>query len=112
MSQLPVGELGEMELTWQEIMSITELQVSMGRALQKQRVEGDNEGHGVGCEGKDLAGGVGSCPAAVHPSLPSSLPSSLPLSLFSSHPTCLSSSTARLPSLPPLTLSNELFSSR
>lgn len=64
LSQLPVGELGEMELTWQEIMSITELQVSMGWALQKQRVEGDNEEFGVGCEGKDLVRGVGSCPAA------------------------------------------------
>lgn len=28
MTQLPTLELGEMELTWQEIMSITELQVS------------------------------------------------------------------------------------
>lgn len=27
-TQLPTLELGEMELTWQEIMSITELQVS------------------------------------------------------------------------------------
>lgn len=28
MTQLPIPEPGEMELTWQEIMSITELQVS------------------------------------------------------------------------------------
>lgn len=109
LSQLPVGELGEMELTWQEIMSITELQVSMGWALQKQRVEGDNEEFGVGCEGKDLARGVGSCPAALFTFYALF---SAPLFSFSSHLICLSSSTAHLPSLSPLTLSNELFSSR
>lgn len=40
MTQLPTPELGEMELTWQEIMSITELQVS--------RTEGAGEGKGRG----------------------------------------------------------------
>ena len=39
-TQLPTPELGEMELTWQEIMSITELQVS--------RTEGAGEGKGRG----------------------------------------------------------------
>lgn len=44
-TQLPTPELGEMELTWQEIMSITELQVSRaggtwGRKEQKSREYG------------------------------------------------------------------------
>ena len=50
MTQLPIPEPGEMELTWQEIMSITELQVSQvggnevvgGGKAAKQRV-------GLGC---------------------------------------------------------------
>lgn len=105
LSQLPVGELNEMELTWQEIMSITELQVSMGWALQKQRVEGDSEKHGVGCEGKELAGGVGSCPAALFTLL---CPLLCPF-LFSSHLICLSSSTAHLPSLSPSPLATSSF---
>lgn len=38
MTQLPTPELGEMELTWQEIMSITELQVSwVGAGAGKHR---------------------------------------------------------------------------
>lgn len=41
MTQLPTPELGEMELTWQEIMSITELQVSGGG-----RVGGGRGGRG------------------------------------------------------------------
>ena len=45
MTQLPTLELGEMELTWQEIMSITELQVSgaggtWGREEQRSREAG------------------------------------------------------------------------
>lgn len=109
LSQLPVGELGEMELTWQEIMSITELQVSMGWALQKQRVEGDNEEFGVGCEGRIWLGVWAH--AQPHCS-PFYALFSAPFFSFSSHLICLSSSTAHLPSLSPLTLSNELFSSR
>lgn len=46
MAQLPTPELGEMELTWQEIMSITELQVS-GVA---------GAGEGKGREAESLAG--------------------------------------------------------
>lgn len=44
-TQLPTPELGEMELTWQEIMSITELQVSgtggtQGRGELRSRESG------------------------------------------------------------------------
>lgn len=67
---------------------------------------GGNEEHGGEGEGKDLVGDVGSCPAALLTFLQ---PSSLPLSLFPSHLISLSSSTACLPSLPPLTLSNQLL---
>lgn len=43
-TQLPTPELGEMELTWQEIMSITELQVSRigGRGREELRSRESN----------------------------------------------------------------------
>lgn len=43
-TQLPTPELGEMELTWQEIMSITELQVSGsgGRGREELRSRESN----------------------------------------------------------------------
>lgn len=43
-TQLPTPELGEMELTWQEIMSITELQVSEsgGRGREELRSRESN----------------------------------------------------------------------
>lgn len=40
-TQLPTPELGEMELTWQEIMSITELQVSGGGRGGRGREKGE-----------------------------------------------------------------------
>lgn len=43
MIQLSTSELGEMELTWQEIMSITELQVSKGGIGWGERVSDKRE---------------------------------------------------------------------
>lgn len=88
LSQLPTGELGEMELTWQEIMSITELQVSMGWALawpvaESRRAMGNTGGR------EDTGWGyrpLSSCFAYIslyHPLLYSSLLSSSHLIRFS-----------------------------
>lgn len=52
-TQLPTPELGEMELTWQEIMSITELQVS--RDVNKGEA-GRHGWEGTGLRAGDVAG--------------------------------------------------------
>lgn len=53
-TQLPTPELGEMELTWQEIMSITELQVSRVRRAgeRKSREAGNLAGTEAGAWSK------------------------------------------------------------
>lgn len=85
-----------MELTWQEIMSITELQVSMGWALVWLEAESRRATRNTGGR-EDTGWGyrlLSSCPAYIslyHLRLYSSL-------LFSSHLIRFSSSSARLPS--------------